>query len=202
MANESGAIVPIGDWVINQACQDTRAWLAAGLVERTFSVHVNVSPRQLQEGTFVERVLAIVRSMDLSPHQLTMDFDEQTLNDNQSGIPRALQALRRFGVQLALDDFGVGVSSLTALRECEADVLKLDGTVARSLGANGDDDPIVRAIIQLAHALEMQVVAEWVTSADQLHRLRMLGCDMVQGYLLGEPIGAETFASRTGRTTS
>ncbi len=202
LVNESGAIVPIGDWVINQACQDTRAWLAAGLVERTFSVHVNVSPRQLQEGTFVERVLAIVRSMDLSPHQLTMDFDEQTLNDSQAGIPRALQALRRFGVQLALDDFGVGVSSLTALRECEADVLKLDGTVARSLGANGDDDPIVRAIIQLAHALEMQVVAEWVTSADQLHRLRMLGCDMVQGYLLGEPIGADTFASRTGRTTS
>jgi diguanylate cyclase (GGDEF)-like protein/PAS domain S-box-containing protein len=202
LANESGAIVPIGDWVINQSCQDTRAWLAAGLVERTFSVHVNVSPRQLQEGTFVERVLAIVRSMDLSPHQLTMDFDEQTLNDSQAGIPRALQALRRFGVQLALDDFGVGVSSLTALRECEADVLKLDGTVARSLGANGDDDPIVRAIIQLAHALEMQVVAEWVTSADQLHRLRMLGCDMVQGYLLGEPIGADTFASRTGRTST
>lgn len=199
LANESGAIVPIGDWVINQACLDTRAWLAAGLVERTFSVHVNVSPRQLQEGTFVERVLSIVRSMDLGPSQLTMDFDEATLNDTQGGIPRALQALRRFGVQLALDDFGVGVSSLTALRDCGADVLKLDGTVARGLGANGDDDPIVRAIIQLAHALEMQVVAEWVTSADQLHRLRMLGCDMVQGYLLGEPLGADTFAARTGR---
>ena len=130
LANESGAIVPIGDWVISQACQDARAWLAAGLVERTFSVHVNVSPRQLQEGTFVERVTSIVRSMDLNPSQLTMDFDEVTLNDSQSGTTRALQTLRRFGVQLALDDFGVGVSSLTALRVCEADVLKLDGTVA------------------------------------------------------------------------
>ncbi len=200
LANESGAIVPIGDWVINQACTDTRAWLDARLVERTFSVHVNVSSRQLQEGTFVERVLAIVRSLDLNPHQLTMDFDESTLNDAQSGTVRSLQALRRFGVQLALDDFGVGVSSLTALRACEADVLKLDGTVARSLGNNGDDDPIVRAIIQLAHALEMQVVAEWVTQADQLHRLRMLGCDMVQGYLLGEPIAAEVFAARTMRS--
>ncbi|MCB9394757.1 MAG: EAL domain-containing protein [Acidimicrobiaceae bacterium] len=199
LANESGAIVPIGDWVIGQACQDARSWLNAGLVERTFSVHVNVSPRQLQEGTFVERVLSIVRSMDLGPQQLTMDFDEQTLNDGQSGITRSLQALRRFGVQLALDDFGVGVSSLTALRSCQADVLKLDGTVASSLGANGDDDPIARAIIQLAHALEMQVVAEWVTSADQLHRLRMLGCDMVQGYLLGEPVSADLFAARTGR---
>jgi len=200
LANESGAIVPIGDWVISRACQDTRAWLAAGLVEKTFSVHVNISPRQLQEGTFVERVLAVVRSMDLAPSQLTMDVDEQTLHEGQGASTRALQALRRFGVRLALDDFGVGVSSLTALRECAADVLKLDGTVARGLGANGDDDPIVRAIIQLAHALDMQVVAEWVTSADQLSRLRMLGCDMVQGYLLGEPIAAEAFAARSRRT--
>jgi diguanylate cyclase (GGDEF)-like protein/PAS domain S-box-containing protein len=199
LANESGAIVPIGDWVINQACQDTRGWLAAGLVERTFSVHVNVSPRQLQEGTFVERVLSVLRSMDLSPQQLTMDVDEQTLTDGQSGTTRSLQALRRFGVRLALDDFGTGVSSLSALRECEADVLKLDGTMARALGTNGDDDPIVRAVIQLAHALDMQVVAEWVTSADQLHRLRMLGCDMVQGYLLGEPVSGDAFAARTGR---
>ena len=81
-------------------------------------------------------------------------------------------------------------------------MLKLDGTVARSLGATNDDDPIVRSIIQLAHALDMQVVAEWVTSADQLHRLRLLGCDMVQGYLLGEPIGADLFAARNERTLS
>jgi EAL domain-containing protein (putative c-di-GMP-specific phosphodiesterase class I) len=113
---------------------------------------------------------------------------------------RALQALRRFGVQLALDNFGTGVSSLTALRQCGADVVKLDGSMARSLGVQGDDDPIVRAIIQLAHALDMQVVAEWVTSADQLHRLRLLGCDMVQGYLLGEPVEAGTFATRSSRS--
>jgi EAL domain-containing protein (putative c-di-GMP-specific phosphodiesterase class I) len=157
---------------------------------------VNVSPRQLQEGTFVERVLSILRSMDLSATQLTIDVDEITLNDTNAGTSRALQALRRFGTQLALDDFGTGISSLTKLRDCPADVLKLDGTLARSLGANGDDDPIVRAIIQLAHALDMQVVAEWVTSAEQLHRLRMLGCDMVQGHLLGEPAAAEVFAER------
>ncbi len=196
LAVESGAIVPIGEWVLSQACRDTTAWMAAGLVDRTFSVHINVAGRQLQEDTFVERVLSILRSMDLSPSQLTLDLDESTIYDTQGGAIRAVQALRRFGVQLALDDFGVGVSSLTALRQCGANVLKLDGTVARNLGATGDDDPIVRAIIQLAHALEMQVVAEWVTSADQLHRLRVLGCDMVQGYLLGEPTGAESFAPR------
>jgi len=199
LAEESGAIVPIGDWVTRQACTDTRSWLDAGLVDRSFSVHINVAARQLAEGTFVERVLATVRQMELSPHQLTFDFDEDTLNDQQPGSTRSLQALRRFGVQLALDSFGTGISSLTALRSCEADVLKLDGTVARMLGASGDDDPIVRAIIQLAHALDMQVVAEWVTSADQLRRLRVLGCDLVQGHLLGEPTAADLFANRVRR---
>ncbi len=196
LAEESGAIVPIGDWVIATACRDASRWIAERIVDRSFSVHVNVSPRQLQEGTFVERVLAIVRGADLAPAQLTMDFAETTFADTQSGTARALQALRRYGTRLALDDFGTGVSSLTALRDCPADVLKLDGTVAASLGANGDDDPIVRAVVQLAHALDMQVVAEWVTSAEQLHRLRMLGCDMVQGHLLGEPMTAEVFARR------
>lgn len=196
LAEESGAIVPIGDWVTTQACTDARAWLDAGLVDRTFSVHVNVSARQLAEGTFVERALATVRSLELSPQQLTLDFDEGTLVDGQSGTMRSLQALRRFGVQLALDSFGTGVSSLTALRTCEADVLKLDGSVARMLGASGDDDPIVRSIIQMAHALDMQVVAEWVTSAEQLRRLRVMGCDLVQGHLLGEPTAADLFASR------
>lgn len=159
-------------------------------------MHVNVAARQLAEGTFVERALATVRRLELSPQQLTLDFDENTLVDQQPGTMRSLQALRRFGVQLALDSFGTGVSSLTALRTCEADVLKLDGSVARMLGASGDDDPIVRSIIQMAHALDMQVVAEWVTSAEQLRRLRVMGCDLVQGHLLGEPTAADLFATR------
>jgi len=196
LADESGAVVPIGDWVLAQACTEASAWLASGVVDRSFSVHVNISPRQLQEGTFVERVLSVLRSHDLNPAQLTLDFDEATLNDDTSSTKRALQALRRFGVRIALDDFGIGVSSLTALRDCSADIVKLDGTVARGLGANGEDDPLVRAIIQFAHALDKQVVAEWVTSAEQLHRLRMLGCDFVQGHLLGEPSAAAAFAER------
>ncbi|MFM2183259.1 MAG: hypothetical protein RJB61_1553 [Actinomycetota bacterium] len=199
LAEDSGTIVPIGDWVIRQACTDARAWLDAGLVDRGFSVHVNVAARQLVESTFVEKVSAIVRHADLSPHQLTLDFDEATLDDRHPSTLRTLQALRRFGVQLGLDSFGTGVSSLTALRTCQADVLKLDGSIARLLGTSGDDDPIVRAIIQLAHALDMQVVAEWVTSADQLRRLRLLGCDLVQGHLLGEPAGAEAFGERARR---
>jgi len=195
VAEESGIIVPIGEWMITQACRDTRAWLDAAVIDRGFSMHINVAARQLAEGTFVERVLSTVRLLEMNPHQLTLDFAEQTLNDGQSGTIRSLQALRRVGVQLALDGFGTGVSSLTALRTCEADVLKLDGSVARTLGSNGDDDPIVRAIIQLAHALDMQVLAELVSSDDQLRRLRVLGCDLVQGHLVGEPAAANRFGN-------
>jgi EAL domain-containing protein (putative c-di-GMP-specific phosphodiesterase class I) len=155
-----------------------------------------VAARQLAEGSFVERVMSTVRAHDLLPQQLTVDLDESTLNHGSHGFQRPIATLRRFGVQIALDDFGTGVSSLTALRDCGASMLKLDGTVARNLGAVGNDDPIVRAIIQMAHALDMQVVAEWVTSPDQLHRLRALGCDMVQGFLLGEPTAAGQFADR------
>jgi EAL domain-containing protein (putative c-di-GMP-specific phosphodiesterase class I) len=199
LAEESGAILPIGEWVLRQACTDARAWLDAGLVDRTFSVHVNVSARQLEESTFVERVLGIVRQFELNPNQLTLDFDEATLHQPEPALQRGLQALRKFGVRLGLDRFGADAASLTALRTCGADVLKLDGSIARELGTNGDDDPVVRAIIQLAHALDMQVVAEWVNSAEQLHRLRVLGCDLVQGHLLGVPADAEAFARHARR---
>ncbi|MCU1395133.1 MAG: hypothetical protein JWM34_3561 [Ilumatobacteraceae bacterium] len=201
LAEESGAIVPMGDWVIRQACVDARAWIDAGLVERSFSVHVNVSGRQMAEGAFVERVSHTIRELDLLPQQLTLDFDEDTLYADQPTTMRALQTLRRFGVNIALDNFGTGVSSLTALRDYRADTLKLDGSIASSLGNDEGNDPIVRSIIQLAHALDMVVVAEWVTAPDQLYRLKMLGCDMAQGFLFGEPCPADAFAAsaRAGR---
>ncbi len=195
LAEESGVIVPIGDWVIGQACHDARAWIDSGLVDAAFSVHVNVSGRQMSEGSFVERVMATVRKLDLLPRQLTLDFDEATLYGDQPSTTRQLQALRRFGVNIALNSFGAGVSSLTALRSSCANVLKLDGTIASTLGRDNTNanDPVVRSIIQLAHALDMDVVAQWVTGPDQLYRLKVLGCDMAQGFLFGEPCPADAF---------
>jgi EAL domain-containing protein (putative c-di-GMP-specific phosphodiesterase class I) len=168
------------------------------LVDGAFSVHVNVSGRQMLESPFVERVMATVRMLDLSPHQLTLDFDETTLNGEHPITTRGLQTLRRFGVKIAVNSFGTGVSSLTALRSSLASVLKLDGTIASTLGKITSDDyndPVVQSIIQLAHALDMEVIAEWVTSADQLYRLKMLGCDMAQGLLFGAPCSADEFAT-------
>jgi diguanylate cyclase (GGDEF)-like protein/PAS domain S-box-containing protein len=194
MAEESGAIGPIGDWVVRQACTDARAWMDAHVVDGSFVVHVNVSARQLSDSGFVERVMGSLRDTKLEPFHLALEINETTMLNDNPAIMRTLNALKRQGVKLAIDDFGTGYSSLAHLRDFPADFLKLDGTLVRDIGLQGSDDPIVRSIIQLAHSLNMSVIAEWVTSDDQAQRLRLLGCDFVQGNRVGEPVVASEFA--------
>ena len=194
MAEESGAIGPIGDWVVRQACTDARSWMDAQIVDGSFVVHVNVSARQLSDSGFVERVMGSLRETKLKPFHLALEINETTMLNDNPAIMRTLNALKRQGVKLAIDDFGTGYSSLAHLRDFPADFLKLDGTLVRDIGLQGSDDPIVRSIIQLAHSLNMSVIAEWVTSDDQTQRLRLLGCDFVQGNRIGEPVIASEFA--------
>ena len=194
MAEESGAIGPIGDWVVRQACTDARSWMDAQIVDGSFVVHVNVSARQLSDSGFVERVMGSLRETKLEPFHLALEINETTMLNDNPAIMRTLNALKRQGVKLAIDDFGTGYSSLAHLRDFPADFLKLDGTLVRDIGLQGSDDPIVRSIIQLAHSLNMSVIAEWVTSDDQTQRLRLLGCDFVQGNRIGEPVVASEFA--------
>jgi len=194
MAEESGAIGPIGDWVIRQACTDARSWMNTQIVDGSFVVHVNVSARQLSDSGFVERVMGSLKDTKLEPSHLALEINETTMLNDNPAIMRTLNALKRLGVKLAIDDFGTGYSSLAHLRDFPADFLKLDGTLVRDIGLQGSDDPIVRSIIQLAHSLNMSVIAEWVTTDDQTQRLRLLGCDFVQGNRIGEPVVASEFA--------
>lgn len=194
MAEESGAIGPIGDWVIRQACVDARSWMDTHIVDGSFVVHVNVSARQLSDSGFVERVMGSLKDTKLEPSHLALEINETTMLNDNPAIMRTLTALKRLGVKLAIDDFGTGYSSLAHLRDFPADFLKLDGTLVRDIGLQGSDDPIVRSIIQLAHSLNMSVIAEWVTTDDQTQRLRLLGCDFVQGNRIGEPVVATAFA--------
>ena len=203
LADESGLIAPIGDWVLNESARTTAEWISTGLVDRNMAIHVNASRRQLSDITFVDRALTILRDNNLEGSQLVFETSEATLVDNNPSVLRTVTALKRQGVRIAVDDFGAGYSSLASLRTFPADLLKLDGTLVRDVGrTDGGDDPMVRSLIQLAHSLNLIVCAEWVTTEDHVQRLKVLGCDLLQGNRIGEPISAEAFATKLRRTAA
>ena len=203
LADESGLIAPIGDWVLNESARTIGEWISTGLVDRGMAIHVNASRRQLSDITFVDRALTILRDNNLEGSQLVFETSEATLVDNNPSVLRTVTALKRQGVRIAVDDFGAGYSSLASLRNFPADLLKLDGTLVRDVGrTDGGDDPMVRSLIQLAHSLNLIVCAEWVTTEDHVQRLKVLGCDLLQGNRIGEPISAEAFATKLRRTSA
>ena len=188
VAEETGVIVPIGDWVLQQACAAARAWIDQGIVGQRFAVHVNVSRLQLSNPSFVNRVVDLLREYRLRPRQIVLEAREATLlGGDTDEVVRSVRALRRVGVRVALDNFGTGSNALSLLTDIGADVLKLDGSLALPSGASDADTRVVRALVLLAHALNMEVVAERVTGLEQLRRLRAAGCDLVQGHLVGRP---------------
>jgi diguanylate cyclase (GGDEF)-like protein/PAS domain S-box-containing protein len=197
LADESGLIGPIGDWILGAAGTSLRSWIDSGLVNKQTALHVNATRRQLADTTFVDRTITILREVGLDCAQLVVETSEASLVDNNPAILRSITALKRHGVRIAVDDFGAGYSSLSALRAFPADCLKLDGTVVRDVGrSDGGDDPIVRSLIQLAHSLDLTVIAEWVSTDDQLQRLKVLGCDQLQGNLVCKPLTTEQVAQR------
>ena len=188
VAEETGVIVPIGDWVLQQACAATRKWIDDGAVGQRFAVHINVSRLQLANSSFVNRVVDTLREYRLRPRQIVLEAREATLlGGDTDEVIRSVRALRRVGVRVALDNFGTGSNALSLLTDVGADVLKLDGSLALPSGASEADTRVVRALVLLAHALNMEVVAERVTGLEQLRRLRAAGCDLVQGHLVGKP---------------
>lgn len=197
IAEQTGAVVPVGSWVLERSCSALRTWIDEGRVDHRFAVHVNVSPTQLTSADFAEQVDDLVRRHGLRPRQVVLEARETMLVDAEDdGSVRTLRALRDLGVRVAIDNFGTGSKALSLLTDIGADVLKLDGALALPSGASEADTRVVRSLVMLAHALDMQVVAERVTNLEQLRRLRAAGCDLVQGHLLGRPAPADELVTR------
>ena len=181
-----GLIVPVGRWVIDNVCRQIAAWQRSdiGAVE----VSVNVSGHQLIEGDLIADIAASLAKTGVAAHWLEVELTESSLMENTQHTIASLQRLRAMGVRISIDDFGTGYSSLAYLRRFPIDTLKIDIAFIREVTSNPQDAAITRTIIELAHSLELRVVAEGVESQAQLAFLKAAGCDQIQGYLFSRPL--------------
>ena len=187
IAEETGIIVPIGAWVLDQVCERANLTRHEGPDDGQLCVSANISARQLLRPDFPRVVRAALREFDVPPSALCLEIAEHVLLDDQESTSEALAKLKDYGIRLAIDDFGTGGSSLTYLRRYPFDELKIDSAFVAGLGRSAADDAIVAATIDMAHALGMVVAAEGVETDVQRLRLIELGCDRAQGYFLAPP---------------
>ena len=190
LAEETGLILPIGRWVIEEACRQMAQWRAAE-TSPTFTMSVNLSAVQLAHPDLPDIVAGALAESGVSPSNLCLEVTESVAMQSAKSMAQMLKRLRALGVSLAIDDFGTGYSSLSYLRDFPFDVLKIDRSFVETLGKDPQGGPIVGAVIALAQALELTTVAEGVETRGQLSELRRLGCRAAQGYLFGEPRPAE-----------
>ena len=197
VAEESGLIIPIGAWVLEQACSQLHDWSHRDPAGPQGSV--NLSARQIDDPGIVDTVAEILSRTGLPPGRLTLEITESALMRDAASALVVLSALKELGVLLAIDDFGTGYSSLSYLQRFPLDILKVDRMFVEELGMRTGSDEIVAAVIQLAHALGLQVVAEGVETEQQFDVLRGLRCDFAQGFLFSRPVPAAELRARFGR---
>jgi diguanylate cyclase (GGDEF)-like protein/PAS domain S-box-containing protein len=186
VAEQTGLIIPIGEWVLRSACAQVTAWARAGLPD--VRVHVNLSPLQLQQPDIARRLHAILLETGANPAHLGVEVTESMLTIDAEHASRTLRELKAIGVEIALDDFGTGYSNLGVLRTLPIDVVKIDRSFVHDVTAAPEDVSITRAVLTMAHGLQMKVLAEGVETEGQLNLLIANGCDMIQGFFFSEPV--------------
>ena len=184
---DSGLIVPVGRWVIAEACAQSRAWSDGLPGGRPLQVTVNLSARQIKQADFVDHLRDIIRDTGANPESVFLEIDERALTADRGLVWQALRAAKRLGFRLALDDFGAGLSSLRHLHDFELDLLKIEPAYVAGIGVDTRGTAIVQHVIGLAKALSVITLAEAVETADQVETLRSLGCDLAQGFLFSAP---------------
>ncbi|HUH59655.1 MAG TPA: EAL domain-containing protein [Candidimonas sp.] len=193
LAEETGLIVPIGDWVIREACRQNKAWQDAGLP--ALRIAVNLSARQFAEDNLVPFITATLEETGLDPRYLEIELTESMVISDVKRTIGILKQLKALGLQISIDDFGTGYSSLSSLKRFPIDVLKIDQSFVRDITVDPDGAAIVTAIISLGHSLNLQVIAEGVETTGQLAYLEERGCDLIQGYLFSRPLDTGAFQS-------
>ncbi len=191
VAEETGLIVPIGERVLEEACRQGVRWQREHPEASPLVVCVNLSARQLRRQDLAETVRGVLKSIGLEGACLCMDITESLYITILEGNTKALDDLRRMGVRISIDDFGMGYSSLSYLKRLPADTLKIDRSFVAGLGEDGEDTAIGEMTVDLAHTLGMKIIAEGVESEDQAELLREMGCDLGQGFYFAEPRSGE-----------
>lgn len=192
VAEDSGLIVPLTQWVLRQACEQVQAWRAMGLPPLCISV--NISAIDFRQRDFVDNLVAILKQTDMQPHLLELEITESVLMQNVDETVKTLHTIKAMGVRLALDDFGTGYSSLSYLRRFPIDVLKIDQSFVRGLNVNNQDEQLISAIIGMGRSLELTIIAEGVETLDQLSFLQAQLCEEGQGFLFSKAVPAKDFA--------
>jgi EAL domain-containing protein (putative c-di-GMP-specific phosphodiesterase class I) len=190
LAEDIGLIGPLTERVLDRACRQQRVWLHAGV---TLRLSVNLSPVQFREGGVVELIERTLAETGVDPHHFEIELTEGVMLESSDAAMTSLRRLRKCGIGFSLDDFGTGYSSLAYVKRLPVQRLKIDQSFVHRLGLDGQDEAIVRAVIDLGHSLDLKVTAEGVESAEQLRRLQELGCDEAQGDLISPPLPAEAF---------
>src|SRR5688572_8328446 len=195
---ETGLIVPVGDWVLRRACEDLKAWRAAGLA--VGPVAVNLSARQFRRGDLDSHIKALVGGVGIEASLIELEITESQLMQDPAHAIRVMRALRDAGMRIAIDDFGTGYSSLAYLNRFPVSALKIDRSFVKDMAKGKDDATIVRTIIEMAHSLGFTVVAEGVETEEQATFLRLLRCEQAQGYLFAKPMPAEDYVKLLSRS--
>src|SRR5919106_78321 len=193
LAEDTGLIVPIGEWVLRTACLQGRRWRDEGFAP--IQIAVNICGRQFHDQDLSETVIRILEETGLPPANLELELTESSVMQNADFASGVLSRLKSMGIRISIDDFGTGFSSLVSLKRLPIDALKIDRTFVRDATSDTDDSALVMAIITLAHNLRLKVIAEGVETEDQLKFLQLLRCDEIQGFLFSKPLPAGALAS-------
>ena len=188
IAEETGIIIPIGEWILHEVCNQISSWLEDGL--DNVQVAVNLSARQFQQRDLGFSVLKALKEAGLDSRWLKLELTESALMDNIDGTVNLLKKLDSLGFKISIDDFGTGYSSLAYLKRFPIHTLKIDASFVQGLPGNTEDRAIANAIVAMAHHLNLEVIAEGVETEPQLDFLRELGCERIQGYFYGRPMPA------------